>query len=392
MTHRPFPYNKAFKQNKNSGLRFASLHILTHYFCPLNAALYFQGGHLNIEVYSFNGTSFITLSSQLTIGDLKRELVDEWTPYIDCFKCGRKSYCKYSVNRGDSDYLYQEIQCGVVSSFIEGYLDIANKKYQCLSKPQKEEFLKGFYHLTKFIYDAENYIGAFQEKDFISSMYNEQVGERFLGLSADISDSLVKASSHLKNTAFTRSERIMLLVEGQSEKDFVELFTKLNSAYFSGVYVESYDGKENKRKEKIFLLINYFKEKGFKVIFQIDQDGNPDINLNQHITSNLITENDFFAFGEDLEAAYPNELIAECLTEFGNDYIVVLKHLKSPRERDVTLYNHLKKIVVWMPPKPLFAKKMAELVSDYDLFHREDCKDFELVSFLKFVSSHAMKI
>ena len=32
--------SKAFKQNKkNSGLRFASLHILTHYFCPLNAAL-----------------------------------------------------------------------------------------------------------------------------------------------------------------------------------------------------------------------------------------------------------------------------------------------------------------------------------------------------------------
>lgn len=35
----PKKYNKAFKRNKNSGLRFASLHILTHYFCPLNAAL-----------------------------------------------------------------------------------------------------------------------------------------------------------------------------------------------------------------------------------------------------------------------------------------------------------------------------------------------------------------
>jgi|TARA_B110000902_G_scaffold262825_1_gene340552 DNA-binding transcriptional MerR regulator len=34
--------NKAFKRNKNSGLRFASLHILTHYFCPLNAALNFK--------------------------------------------------------------------------------------------------------------------------------------------------------------------------------------------------------------------------------------------------------------------------------------------------------------------------------------------------------------
>ncbi|WP_028862413.1 hypothetical protein [Psychromonas aquimarina] len=345
-----------------------------------------------IKAYSYDGISFINLSSQLSMEDLKRELIDEWTPNIDCFKCGRKSYCKYSVNRGNCDYLYQEIQCGVVSNFIEEYLDIADKKYQSLNKAKKEEFLKGLYHLTKFTYDAENYIGAFQEKGFISEMYSEQVGERLLGLAADINDSLVKACSHLKNTEFTRSERIMLLVEGQSEKDFVELFTKLNSAYFSGVYVESYDGKDNKRKDKVFLLINYFKEKGFKVIFQIDQDGNPAINLNQHIKSNLITENDFFAFSDDLEATYPKELIAECLTEFGSDYGTIIEHLNSPKKDDVTLYNHLKNIAVWMPPKPLFAKKMAELVSDYDLFYREDYKDFELVSFLKFVSSHAMKI
>jgi hypothetical protein len=32
-------HNKAFKRNKNSGLRFSSLHIITHNFCPLNAAL-----------------------------------------------------------------------------------------------------------------------------------------------------------------------------------------------------------------------------------------------------------------------------------------------------------------------------------------------------------------
>lgn len=31
--------NKIFKRNKNSGLRFAPLHIITHNFCPLNAAL-----------------------------------------------------------------------------------------------------------------------------------------------------------------------------------------------------------------------------------------------------------------------------------------------------------------------------------------------------------------
>ena len=34
--------NKAFKRNKNSWLRFASLHILANHFCPLNAALCFQ--------------------------------------------------------------------------------------------------------------------------------------------------------------------------------------------------------------------------------------------------------------------------------------------------------------------------------------------------------------
>ncbi len=32
--------NKNFKRNKNSWLSFASLHIITHDFSPLNAALY----------------------------------------------------------------------------------------------------------------------------------------------------------------------------------------------------------------------------------------------------------------------------------------------------------------------------------------------------------------
>ena len=39
-----YAHNKAFKRNKNSGLRFASLHIITHNFCPLNAALCVNSG------------------------------------------------------------------------------------------------------------------------------------------------------------------------------------------------------------------------------------------------------------------------------------------------------------------------------------------------------------
>jgi hypothetical protein len=45
-------HNKAFKRNKNSGLRFASLHILTHYFCPLNAALALNRGFTFCALFS----------------------------------------------------------------------------------------------------------------------------------------------------------------------------------------------------------------------------------------------------------------------------------------------------------------------------------------------------
>ena len=37
-----YRHNKALKRNKNSWLRFASLHIITNSFCPLSAALYSQ--------------------------------------------------------------------------------------------------------------------------------------------------------------------------------------------------------------------------------------------------------------------------------------------------------------------------------------------------------------
>lgn len=80
------------------------------------------------------------------------------------------------------------------------------------------------------------------------------------------------------------------------------------------------------------------------------------------------------------------------MEEFDSDSNLILKRLSIPRESGVTLYNHLKEAAVWLPPKPLFAKKMANLVSDHDLVNRSDCNNMELVQFLKFIAAHSLKI
>ena len=344
-----------------------------------------------LKILNYDGTQEIEIGENVSFSNLKRELVDEWTPYFDCFKCGRKSYCKYAENRGGTDYLYNEVQCGVVRNFIEEYMNISAKEFNALSEPSRNDFLLGLYYLAKFVFDSENYIGAFQQRGFINEMYTEQVANRLLGLATDIQIVLQKACENLKQVDFTCSKRLMLLVEGASEKEFIEQYSKLELGFIGSVYVESYDGKDNRDKKKIFQIINYFKSKGFKVLMQIDKDGK-EINLNQHVSSGLFAHEDYFAFSEDLENTYPHELIAECLEEFGSDYDLIIKRLSIPREAGVTLYSHLKEAAQWLPPKPLFAKKMATLVSEYDLVNRDDCKNMELVQFLKFISAHSIKI
>ncbi len=63
--------NKAFKRNKNSGLRFASLHILTRYFCPLNAALAILD--MNYEISSVKEIEKESLA-ELRIAAMKESL------------------------------------------------------------------------------------------------------------------------------------------------------------------------------------------------------------------------------------------------------------------------------------------------------------------------------
>ncbi|HFQ5568043.1 TPA: hypothetical protein ACGUM2_004428 [Vibrio vulnificus] len=344
-----------------------------------------------LKILNYKGTEDIEIEECLSHDALKKTLVDEWTPYFDCFKCGRKSYCKYSEKRAGVDYLYNEVQCGVVKNFIEEYIDISAAEFVTLSETSKNEFLLGLYYLSKFVFDSENYVGAFQQRGFINEMYTEQVANRLLGLATDIRISLQRACEHLKQVDFTRAQRLMILVEGASEKEFIEQCSKLDVGFIGSVYVESYDGKDNRDKKKIFQLINHFKSKGFKVLMQIDKDGR-DISLSQHVNSGLFGHEDYFAFSEDLENTYPNELIAECLEEFGSNYEAVLERLSVPRKSGVTLYTHLKEAAEWLPPKPLFAKKMANLVSEYDLINRDDCEHMELVKFLKFISAHSLKI
>ncbi|WP_300176642.1 hypothetical protein [uncultured Aliivibrio sp.] len=344
-----------------------------------------------LKIFNYDGTEEMEISENISANHLKKKLVDEWSPYFDCFKCGRKSYCKYSENRENTDYLYNEVQCGVVRSFIEEYIDISAIEFETLSDASKNEFLSGLYYLSKFVFDSENYVGAFQQHGFIKEMYTEQVAKRLLGLATDMQITLQKSCEYLKQVDFTCTQRLMLLVEGASEKEFIEQYSKLELGFIGNVYVESYDGKDNRDKKKIFQMINYFKSKGFKVLMQIDKDGK-DIRLTQHVKSRLFDHEDYFAFSEDLENTYPNELIAECLEEFDSDSNLILKRLSIPRESGVTLYNHLKEAAVWLPPKPLFAKKMANLVSDHDLVNRSDCNNMELVQFLKFIAAHSLKI
>lgn len=346
-----------------------------------------------LDLYGKSTT--LKIDNTIDLVSLTPLMVDEWVPHQDCIKCGRNDYCKYAIRRPDDYHNFEYIKCGVVSKFIEQYALLANTAYIEFNDNEKNEFLTSFYLLSKFVFEAESLIGLFQQDNFVSELYDGLLGPQIIGSVADIRHLLNDACSHLQHVTSLSSQRIMLLVEGQSEKDFVEKFASLNSPYFDRIVVESYDGDANKKKGKLHLLLNYFKNKGYKVIIQIDCDGKFSANnfgLQSYINSNLITENDIYEFTYDLESSYETALIAECLGDFGIDSKVVEARLHEDKSKNSTLYNHLNDVIDFMPTKPLFAKAMAELISAYDFFHEKEKETNEAIKFLKFLSAHSMKI
>ncbi|MFQ3177217.1 MAG: hypothetical protein ACI9H9_000322 [Pseudoalteromonas tetraodonis] len=367
-------------------------------WCSISCYIFYEG-IMEVSYKSFDDLSRKYIDAEKTLNDIAPLLIDEWVPYFDCIKCGRNDYCKYTKKRLFYPDLFEEVKCGVVSSFITGISSLSNDDYNKLSTGHKEKFLDVLYYLTQYCIDSESFIGSFQIANFIPDLYDGTIGANLIGMVSETRGNLDKACSIMQEIDFLSSKRIMLLVEGESELEFVKRLKAHSSFHLDKVEVKSYGGESSKKYSVIRLLMNEFKSKGYKVIIQVDVDGNPnklnEMNLwgmKDHVSNNLLEKNDIFAFSYDLEEAYPKELLYESLIEFGHNEDKVRKALTNPQSTKNTLYKRLNEDLGRLPSKLELAKSIADLVSSYDLVFDKNFKGNELIRFYEFISNHSMKI
>ena len=261
----------------------------------------------DISILAEKGFSIETID--LADGDYSRSeiltaLANEWIPLLECHKCGRFSYCKYAIPLASDPNRGKEIQCGVVVNSIDNFLNVSWEKLQTYTPEQLQNYLKGLYYFSQFVFDVEMSIGKFINWDYLAWAGNE-IGRFEFGFISHLRVHLDRFSSEFKELDDFKTKGRWLIVEGDAEKAFIERLGELrfNTIYVSGV--EKYGGKTNATSVRFRLHVESLKNRGYTISIQGDRDNSKDNRLDQFVDDGLIEKGLTFPFSKDFEGSFP---------------------------------------------------------------------------------------
>ncbi len=293
----------------------------------------------NLYLYSYSDKEKIDLSGTYCKESLIKIMIDKWISYMECHKCGKSDYCKYTEPHGANPNKKAEIKCGVARDFIINFVNTTFNLVKDLDNTQKQAYLNAAYYFTEYVQSAEINIGTFINKDYLSGWGS--YAPTLYGFSKQTLDYLNKSHREMKHIDIFNSKKNVILVEGFSEKIFVENFTDLE--------VINYEGKGRIDFSKIEFLVKEYHDKGYEVYLQSDLDGkNENQKINRIIKEGLIKEENIFQFKHDFETAIPpklfynilqdNELIEDDFEDFKKNANLsqgIVKHVKNKYGVDV---------------------------------------------------------
>ena len=254
----------------------------------------------------------IRLNDTYTKESLTAFMILKWVSYIECHKCGRSDYCKYTEPHRVNPDKKAEIKCGVATNFIKNYIETTFEDMTNATQEQKQAFLNTAFHLTQYIQSAEQNIGTLSNLDYLSAWGD--FAPSLYGFTKDTLEHLTNAHIEMKHLPMFRSKRSVILVEGHSEEIFIRNFTARD------LEIINYEGNSRIDYEKIEFLVKLNQEKGYEVYLQTDKDGKT---TNQRVekikNSGLIKVENIFEFEHDFETAIPLEILYNILKD--NSYI-----------------------------------------------------------------------
>ena len=265
-----------------------------------------------LDIYGVERTPIEGNFDARSLGDA---FVRSWIPYMECHKCGKGTYCKFAQPHPYNSAKKREIQCGVAETALRNFVERTIALAGPLDNPSKQAYLDGAFFLTKFVLEAEQSIGSTINTSFLDWLKDS--APVTFGRLTQIRDTLNSLAQCLSTLPGFHSGRSILLVEGWTEKAFLDKLKESHMGWFLDLLVECYDGKGNRRSKRIAMLLAKYRNIGYNIYAQGDADGKPEDIFKGLVDSGLVEGPRTFTFKYDFESAIPLPLLVRAMKRIG---------------------------------------------------------------------------
>ena len=257
-------------------------------------------------------------------------LLDGWIPYWECHKCGRFESCLYVIRSRSNPELARDIQCGVAAQALRNFLEVSWSQLFKFDQEQKQNFFDGLYHWTQYVFTAEIDVGFYASKPLVRGR-GEDSSRRVMSYISIVRRHLDDFAFYFKGLPGFAEPAIWVLVEGESEKAFLERLIALRSIDFHVLGVETYRGKGNARPKQLHL--EHLLARGLQPMLQADRDNGSRLERTGMLEVVETAGGVLFAFQPDFESVFPARVLHRALERDG--FNVSLEWLEGLAARGV---------------------------------------------------------
>lgn len=267
------------------------------------------------SVFKSDGLGRVPLRGSYTAFSLADKMVAEWVPYFECHQCGRFDYCKFVERLPQNPHRARDIKCGVAVTAIRTLVARSFRLLVAADASTRQHFLDGAFHFFNFVYRAEVQIGNFLDDDILD--WWDSYAPATFGQLTSLRGHLDAVAYHLGQLEAFGARDSVILVEGWSEKKFIERLKYSRLAWFLPLNVRVYAGRGNRRPGRIELLLKEHCDKGYTVYLQGDADGKGGDPFSQLVVRGLVNRAHTFVFTQDFESAIPPSFLYDALHAIG---------------------------------------------------------------------------
>jgi hypothetical protein len=271
------------------------------------------------QIFEINGFSKINFNGEFNEIELTERLANEWIPYNDCSKCGKREFCKYSIENSQGKLDTESNQCEYAVNSLKNFILNTSKVVVNSDDIIKQEYLDSLYFFTKYVLKSEQLNSILvNNEQFKHYGWNAKA---YSSMIIPIRDILNELSAKLKGIPGLHQKTSILLLEGESEIAFINSTRGSGNVFrFDHFILDCYHGGGNKKEKRIKMLLDKYKEIGYSIYFQADRDGKENTtgyeSFFQYVKSGFLEKENIFQFKYDFETAIPKKILYDILIKF----------------------------------------------------------------------------